>query len=258
MRLAALQHAFQHFVLHGDETIVNRIAQGALIDRQRRLAVYRDGYGLRLVEALEADYPSLRATMGERAFDAACRSYIAATPSAFRNLRWYGGKMAEFLGNTAPWRNQPCLADIAQFEWTLTLAFDAADAPHMRFEDFVALETDTWTTRRLHLHPSVQLIELRANAAEIRAALDSGKPWPAPALGDDAVTWLIWRKNLSTHYRPLSEPEAWALRCAREGSSFAMICDGLVDQISAAQSAPTAASWLRLWVDDELIAALRA
>jgi hypothetical protein len=254
--LSALQHAFQDYVLHGADGIAERIEPGRLADHRRRLAIYYDAYRLRLVEALGADFDALVATMGRQAFEDACRACVEVTPSAFRNVRWYGGHLAAFLRETAPWREQPWLADIALFEWTLTLAFDAADASHVRFEDLAALRADAWGTLGLRLHPSVRMIAVRANAPAIRKAVDTGTPVPEPKLADAAVTWLVWRQDLSPHFRSLSEPEAWALRAAHEGSSFPAICEGLCEWVAPEEAAGVAAGWLRTWVDDQLVAGL--
>jgi hypothetical protein len=256
MSLVAVQHAFQDYVLHGTDGIADRIEPGRLADYQRRLAIYYDAYRLRLVEALGTDFDALVTVMGKEGFQHACRAYVEATPSMFRNVRWYGGNLAAFLRETPPWREQPWLADIAHFEWTLTLAFDAADAPHVRFEDLAALPGDAWCTLGFRLHPSASTIELRANAPAIRKAVDAGTPAPEPKLADEAVTWLIWRKDLSVHFRSLSAPEGCALRSAREGSSFPAICEGLCEWVAPEEAAGTGAGWLRTWVDDQLIAEL--
>jgi hypothetical protein len=256
MSLAQLQQQFQDYILHGAQDIIEHIEPGRLANHQRRLAIYYDGYRSRLVEALSADFEALAAVMGEEAFARACRAYVEATPSAFRNVRWYGGDLAAFLRDTQPWCGQPWLADIARFEWTLTLAFDAADAPHVRFEDLAILPGDAWATLGFRLHPSARTIDLRANAPAIRKAVDAGAPAPEPELADEALTWLVWRKDLSPHFRSLSEAEAWALRSAREGLNFSAICEGLCDWLAPEQAAGTAAGWLRTWVDDQLITAL--
>ena len=256
MSLTALQQAFQDYVLDGAPGIVDRIEPGRRANQRRRLAIYYDAYRLRLVEALGTDFEALLAVMGKDGFEEACRAYVEATPSLFRNVRWYGGNLSTFLRETQPWQEQPWLADIAQFEWTLTLAFDAADAPHVRFEDLAILQSDAWGTLGFRLHPSARMIELRANAPAIRKAVDAGAPVPEAELADTALTWLVWRKDLSSHFRSLSEPEAWALRSAGEGLSFPGICEGLCLWFAPEQAAPAAARLLRTWVDDHLITAL--
>jgi hypothetical protein len=254
MSLDRLQQAFQAYVLYGADPIAERVEPGPLGNPQRRLAIYYDAYRSRLVEALGTDFEALIAAMGEEEFYRAVRAYVEATPSTFRNVRWYGGKLATFLRATRPWSQMPWLADLAEFEWTLTLAFDAGDAPHVRFEHMATLADDAWGRLGFRLHPSVHMIELRANAPAIRKAVDAGAALPAPELAITAVAWLIWRKDLSPHFRSLSEPEAWALRAAREGQSFPEICAGLCEWMAPEEGAATAAGWLRTWVDDQLIA----
>jgi hypothetical protein len=256
MSLTVLQQAFQEYVLGGAHGIVDHIEPGRLANQQRRLAIYYNAYRLRLVEALGTDFEALVTIMSKDGFEDACRAYVEATPSLFRNVRWYGSNLSTFLRTTQPWHEQPWLADIALFEWTLTLAFDAADAPHVRFEDLAVLHADAWSALCFRLHPSARMIELRANAPAIRKAVDARTPAPEPEFADKARTWLVWRKDLSSHFRSLSEAEAWALRSAGEGLSFPGICEGLCLWFAPEQAAHAAAGWLRTWVDDQLIMAL--
>ena len=256
MSLATLQQEFQNYVLQHADGIGDKIEPGPLGDHQHRLEIYHDAYRLRLIEALSTDFEALTATMGAQEFARACRAYVEARPSPFRNVRWYGGGFAAFLRDTPPWRDQPWLGDIALFEWTLTLAFDAADAHCVGFADLAALHADEWTTLGFRLHPAARTVDLRANAPAIRKAVDLGLAAPPPALADLAQTWLVWRKDLSPHFRSLSLPEAWALQRARAGCTFPAICAGLCEWFEPEQAAGAAAGWLRTWVDDGLIAAL--
>ena len=40
--------------------------------------------------------PILKAYIGDEIFDAIARDYIDAHPSVFRNVRWFGGHLADF------------------------------------------------------------------------------------------------------------------------------------------------------------------
>jgi hypothetical protein len=254
--LSHLQQAFQGYVLRGEPQVVERIGGGASVDPQRRLRIYADAYRLRLVEALATDYEALHALLGDEAFNAACHAYVQATPSVFRNVRWYGADLPEFLRVTPPWALQPAALEVALFEWTLTLAFDAADDPVVRFEDLAQLPPAQWPVLRFVLHSSVQLIQLRSNAPALRKAADAGEPLPEPEVDDQPRSWLIWRKELSACFRSLSEPESWALSAVRDGANFTVLCEGLCDWFSPDDAAPQAAALLRQWVDDELISGL--
>jgi hypothetical protein len=254
--LAHLQQTFQGYVLREEAGLVERIAGGENVNPQRRLQIYFDAYRLRLVEALATDYEALRALMGDKAFGAACHAYVEATPSLFRNVRWYGGGLPEFLRVTRPWAEQPILHEVAAFEWTLTLAFDAPDAPVVRFEELARMPQQAWPVLGFVLHPSVHFLELRTNAPSLRKATDAGDPLPEAVVADDTKTWLIWRKALTTYFRSLSESESWALAAVREGANFTALCEGLCRWFSPDEAAPQAATLLRQWVDDELISDL--
>ena len=233
--------------------MIARIGGTEGIDPQRRMRIYFDAYRLRLVEVLAADYEALRSLLGEERFSDACRSYVEATPSLHRNVRWYGAGLAEFLRTTPPWAQQPVAYEVALFEWTLTLAFDAAEHPGVRFEDLARLPLSVWPETRFVLHPSAHLIALRSNAPALRKANDAGETLPGPTLADSARPWLVWRKELTPRFRSLSEPESWALTAVKGNATFAALCDGLCRWCAAEQAPSEAAMLLRRWVDDELI-----
>ena len=123
----------------------------------------------------------------------------------------------------------------------------------MGFEELAALPGDAWSSLGFRLHHCVRMIELRANAPAIRKAVESGTTRPEPELAAHAATWLIWRKDLTAHFRSLSEPEAWALRAVRGGSTFPALCEGLCEWVAPEEAASAAAGWLRTWIDEQLI-----
>jgi hypothetical protein len=254
--LADVQRLFQGYVLSGEPGLVDRIAGGDRVDPQQRVRIYFDAYRLRLVEALATDYEALHALMGDEQFKTACLAYVEATPSPFRNVRWYGAALSEHLRITQPWADQPILHELALFEWTLTLAFDAADVASVRFEDLARLPQQTWPTLGFVPHPSVHWLDLRSNAPALRKATDAGEPLPEVLLAENTKTWLIWRKQLTAYFRSLSEPESRALAAVKDGANFTALCEGLCRWFSPEAAASQAAALLRQWVDDELISDL--
>lgn len=254
--LAALQQAFQSYVLGGDTDIATRIAGAPDVDPHRRLRIYFDAYRLRLVEVLAGDYEALQAVMGAEAFRAACLTYVETTPSIYRNVRWYGAGLPEFLRQTPTWSENVVLHEVASFEWTLTLAFDAPDTTVIRFDDLAAVPPDAWPELSFVLHPSLNLIQLRSNAPAMRKAVDAGEPLPEPNVLDEPRPWLVWRKELTACFRSLSEHEAWAINAAKNRATFTALCEGLCEWFAPEEAAPQAAGLLRQWVDDELISGL--
>jgi hypothetical protein len=256
--LSDTQQAFQQYLLTSDPGIVDRIAGGAQTDPARRLRIYHDAYRLRLIEALGTDYEALRTLLGPEEFKTVMRAYVEATPSTYRNVRWYGSDLARFLRDTPPWSQRPLNHELALFEWTLTLAFDAADAPVVRFEDLAQLRAEHWPSLKIELHPSVHVIALRTNAPSFRKASDAGTPLPAPSIAEAPIPWLVWRKDLGVSFRSLSEPEAWGLNAVREGADFSALCEGICEWLDADQAPAQAAQLLRQWVEDAVISRVKS
>lgn len=252
--LNTMQSAMQQFVLEGDTRVAALIAPGPRDNSRARLAVYYNAYRERLVEALTTDFEALAAALGAEQFRAACLAYVAAVPSQWRNIRWYGGRLADFLAATPPWQDRPELGEIARFEWALTLAFDAADSPVVAFADLAALPLDAWGSLRIRFHPSLQLLSLRSNAPAFRKAVDTGEPLPAPSLQDVPVNWRVWRKDTNPHFRSLSAEEHWAIEAVRRGEDFPGLCEGLTEFVDPQEAPALAAGLLRTWTDDGLVA----
>lgn len=254
--LLALQDRFQGFLMQDDIAIVEDVVGSADIDPRRRLGIYYDAYRSRLVEALRTDYTALPILMGEAAFEQAALAFIVATPSRHRNLRWYGGALPAHLQESAG--NPPWLAELAAFEWTITLAFDAPDHDSLTFEQMAALDPAAWPTVRFVLHPSLHRLSLHSNAPTLRKAVDEGEAVPAPQWQETPVQWLLWRSDYTVMYRSMPAEEAWALDAARDGMDFTGLCEGLCQWVAPEAAAGQMAGMLRAWVDEGLVAGLEA
>lgn len=254
--LSDTQARFQGYVLAGDGGIVGDIGGADDAFRRARLDIYFNAYRLRLAEALATDYEILKAYVGDEIFDAIVRDYISARPSVFRNLRWFGGHLADFLRDEPRYAGQPILADLARFEWTLGLAFDAADTAALRFEDVAAVPPEAWAGLRLTPHPALHVVDLRTNAVAMWNELKNTDRGIAPENLSEPLPWAIWRKQLSPYFRSLEADEAWALDAMRKQLNFGEICAGLCRWLPEEQAALRAATLLRGWVDEGWIASL--
>src|SRR5690606_13210963 len=122
--LATLQASFQRHVLGHEERFSDRIATPPAGSAEERIAIYRDAYRIRLREALASNYARLESLLGEAAFAEIADAYIEAQPSTFRSIRWFGDALPALLEAALP--AKPWLAELAQWEWAIAAAFDAA------------------------------------------------------------------------------------------------------------------------------------
>lgn len=252
-RLRELQEQFQTHLLSGDERIAQRIVDTPCVNASTRLRIYADAYRLRLLEALRVDFPALHTLAGDEEFERIGRAYIDAHPSAHFSIRYFGAQLAAFLRGNERWRSVPVFAEMAAFEWSLGLSFDAADSPLVGVEDMAAIPPQDWGRMRFGLHSSMQRLDLRWNVPVLWKAIDEEQPPQAPVAGEYPQTWLIWRRELRTLFRSLSVDEAWAIDSLHKGEPFAVMCEGMCEWYDENNSATQAALYLRRWVQDGLV-----
>jgi len=255
--LRRLREDFQGYLLTLDARMHPHVHGSTQVSAEERLAIYANGYRLRLLEALGTDYPGLHTVLGDDDFDAMGRAYIAAHPSPYFSLRWFGDQMSEFLRSTAPYSQYPVFAEMAAFEWAKSDAFDAADSTVANISDMAAIPPDAWPSLRFVPHPSLRRLDLRWNVPTVWKEIDAGQEPPELVENDYPVAWLVWRQDLLTYFRSLNVDEAWALDAMQRGETFADLCEGLKEWIDAQNVAVHAVGLLKQWLTDGLISEIR-
>jgi len=251
------QTEFQNYLLRRDGPIVADVVGDARVDAHGRLDIYADAYRLRLLEALESDFVALQAYVGPERFDDIARAYIETHPSEHFSLRYYGQRLARFLADTAPYKNEPLLAELTTFDWALTDSFDAADSPVATVTDMAQIAPNNWPQLVFVPHASVQRLNLEWNAPMLWKAADKEEPLPAPEKAPYPIGWVMWRQELQIYFRSLSVDEAFALDALLRGETFGAICEGLTEWIDAQNVAVHAAGLLKQWLADGLIREIR-
>jgi hypothetical protein len=171
-----------------------------------RLHVYADGYVLRLLECMRADYPVLCKVMGRELFDFFAKAYVWRHPSRSTTLYDLGAGFADFLAQSQPAgvsageaQRFAFPAQLARLERALA---EAARAPGLESQpastvDALSLLSGADVT--VCLAPCTRLLELsfplQAYWQQAAGAADDALPPPAPAA---ETTWLAVGR---LHYR---------------------------------------------------------
>jgi hypothetical protein len=260
--LARLQADFLDFVRgRRADAMAGMVRSTRKADAATLLAVYRDAYALRLLEALEANYGVLKRVLGDGDFDRLGRAYIGENPSRHFSIRWFGHRLADFLAQTSPWRDTPALAELARLEWALGTAFDAADAAALDVAAVAAIPPADWPALRLGFHPSLQVIDFAWTVPEQWNALSAdadGAP-PPPQRRAAPVPFAVWRRDSEperrNYFRSLEADEAAILAAARRGQTFAALCEMLCQFHPEDRAGGRAAALLRGWVEQGWVVA---
>ncbi|HTD04789.1 DNA-binding domain-containing protein [Undibacterium sp.] len=252
----AIQDKFQQYVLGTDAVqpaILADIREQFGLPATERLAIYYNAYRIRIRDALAEAYGNTHGYLGDDMFYQLCLDYIDAHPSQLRNLRWYGAQFPAFLA--ARLAEHPVVAELAAFEWTLSLAFDAADQPVLTLDDLRPLTAEQWQYLGFDCQPSLHFLQMQWNTVAIWQALNAGREPPAAEREALATPWLIWRKDLQSHFRSMAGEEHAALQGLKAGQSFAEVCALAAGRSPA--SAPQIAGWLQTWLTDEMLSRVR-
>jgi hypothetical protein len=174
-----------------------------------RLGIYAHMYYARLIEVMEGEYPTTRQLIGEHAFAAACRRFIAKNPSRTRTLNTLSVKFPDFLVKALPRTARNGLAvDVARIERAMEDVFDAPRAEPMTAAQFAAIGAGDWNRTKLRVNPALVLLTLRYPATATRTALRRGEK---PRLPKPRATHVIVFRRGFQVFRRDQEPEQWKL-----------------------------------------------
>lgn len=249
-KLHQLQEDFQEYILHQAKEITEKITSDKKSLHVEKLAVYSKGYYLRLTEVLAADFLKLKKFMGDKVFSQMAKDYIDDYPSHHFAIRYFGCNLFQFLKNSTEYA--PICAELAAFEWALAAALDAADAPHLCFNDLATIPPEEWGNMRLKTHPSLQKLLFFYNVLDLWNALNKGETIPKTAVyTKKTATCLVWRWNHESYFRLLTTgPEVRMIQAIQEGKTFSKICEDLCEWMDENEVPSFAANTLRSWTDE--------
>ena len=249
--LAEIQSKFFNTVINNSDELLDEVKQQGEMTAEERVAIYVDGYRLRLIEALQDSYSALHTLMGDDDFERLCLVYIDQYPSQHFSIRYFGNQLAKYLHKNEAFDNSDLLQEMAQFEWALRGAFDAKDQAALKLDDLSQLAPEDWPELTFQLHPSLRILNLSWNVQALWKAIEQDADPQAPEQTENSVTWLIWRPELETFFRSMEKEEALGFDLIRQGKTFGQLCEFMsayvVEPENAAQQA---AAFLARWIEE--------
>ena len=212
------------------------------------LRVYRNNYHGQLVACLDESFVQLRRWLGDEQYRVACLDHIEAVVPRDWTLDAYPAGFVDTLERRFPADFE--IADLAWLEVSLGEAFVAADAAPVTPDQLTAID---WDGAILALSPSLRMRPARSNAVAIWTALAAGTPPPAARNVGQTGEIAVWRVGFTSCLRHLTPLEAEALRLARDGASFGLLCERLVDRLGETDGPARAGQFLGQWLRDDLI-----
>lgn len=250
--LTELQHCFQNHLLRGGHVDSLPIVPTKKVSSETRMGIYYDGYRIRLREALGSNYPCLLVYLGEAMFNEIADAYLADWPSTFRSIRWFGDHLPDFL-KTSEKYSHDWLVELADLEWKMAFAFDAADEQALTIEDIAVIPPECWSQMRFTVHPSLQRFNAQWNSVEIWQNLTEETPVTALQKLEQQECWVIWRRDYINRFYVLNHDEQQAFDALLRGDDFATICSDLCTMIDEQEVIMRVASFLKGWIQSGLL-----
>lgn len=252
--LNQLQQNFQNYLMLQDSSIQHHILNTEKVSIEQRLNIYRDAYSLRLLEVLTLDYPVLHTLLGHEAFETLGYEYLAAYPSTFQSVRWFGDALPAFV-EKASIATQPVIAEMAYFEHALSQVFDERDCDVVTLEQMAAIPFEQWPMMHFQLVAAFRRLNVEWNIVPIWNAVNEEQT-PVVEKSADSMHLLIWRREREVQFCTLTSDEAYMVDAMYTGKTFAEICEGLCEWVAEEEVAMHAATLLKRFILDELISAI--
>lgn len=217
------------------------------------MAIYRNAYRGRLADALAVSFERTRRWVGDEMFDLAAAHYILSHPPQSWTLDVYGADFPEMLA--ALFADDPEVDELAWLEWHMQQAFAAPDCATLSPADLASAGLDEAGWEHLRLMPAAGLAT-RAVSHDLAAlwhALAEGAADRSVLAASDPAMLLVWRKDLSPHFRLLEPQEFAALKPLLDGASF-----GEAASLLGESDLPRFGQWFAQWLSEGLFSAVAA
>lgn len=208
---------------------------------QERLAVYADGYDIRLIDATLADYPALAHYMGEDECRAAIAAFVEVTPSTYWDLNRYPVAFADFLKRHSPDKSAHALADL---ECAIAEVFWLPESKPLTPDALAGLSEEAFGNQTFQLRTAAKLLKLDYAANEYLTAFRAEEH--PKELAEKPEHLLVIRLDNEVKREVLEPMEHDLLHTLSSGQPFNEALNQIADQEALAITLPHyIARWLQ-------------
>ena len=196
--------------LRDQQVDLGRSGASALLEPPRgtmegRWRIYRDGYLIRLADAIENDYAAVKRILGDGPFASLCSRYLAAFPPSSHDIGRAGAHLPEYLETDALTPDLPFLPDLARFEWAMAEAVVAPDSPACERATLVELAPEILLDLVIVPRPGSAVIRSEWPLGDLWACRDKEDSEVSVDVIDRPSRLLVFRDGLSVQWRSASE-----------------------------------------------------
>lgn len=257
--LSFLQRHFQNYLQGKPSNIHPFISEETSELQNKRLEIYTETQKPILIKSLRHNFPKLSLLMGEEHFETTCVAYLQQFPSHYFSLRLLGKDLSRFLKQQDYYVNKPYFAEMAEFEWLLTMSKDATNVPCLNISHLQALSGDQLPTLRLTFHPSFAECYFEWNITELWQSLDADENnilEKNPLEKNPSYYWIWRQQNWDCQFHSCTELDSTAAAVFQNGGDFADLCARLSNKMPENAVPVFALNCLHQWFAAGIIAGI--
>jgi hypothetical protein len=187
------------------EKLPEVILPSRTLEPEERLEIYHGMYLLRMVEALEADYPALQHFLGDDGFRELVRGYVQAHPSRSYSLNPLGKHLPEYVRRASGVRRREFCYDLARLELAVTEVFDEVETPALTEQQIAEVPPEAWERARLAPIAAFRLLAFRYPVNEyLQTVRDDNHDHPRPRVRNNWVA--VYRRQYGVYRLDLTRP----------------------------------------------------
>jgi len=230
----------------GDDAELMAIVRVPLdVEARDRIAVYRDGYPGRVLDALREAYPAIANICGEGSFANLTRRYLRDREVHRSSLNDIGRRLPDHCARDPLATGLPFLADLARLEWEVLRAFHSRDEAPVDPAAFAAWDMGDWERAVFEFQPSVRIVRSTWPICDLWEARRTPRGEIDIDLTDRPQAVLVRREADDVDCVVLSTHEAVVLESLSRGATLTATLDALSESdTAAADIGPMFSSWL--------------
>lgn len=191
------------------DDVAQRILPSRTLTPFERVDIYRGMYGMRMLEALVADYPAIVHFLGHHAFEHLVDDYTPLFPSRSYTFNRFGDHFPEFLAKHT--KVPRAYAELARLELAITEVFDEEEVPLLT--EIGGLDLDSTL-------PTIPALRVLAFTHDVDALYDAYHATTSARPKRAKTFVVVYRRDYSVKRRRLDERAYKFLRALSEGKTL--------------------------------------
>ena len=212
-----MKDTFEANLLSLDGETPENLIDGHDCPAGRRYNVYRNNIMSSLIEALEANFPTVRTLIGAENFTNLARDFVRAHPPKSQILAHYGDDFAPFIEAHPNLRQFPYLSEMAKIDHLIRESYHAKDHEPLAIEKLASIPPEEIGSYAIDLAPSLRFHASPYPIFDIWQFAQGNGPAPKTS-GPQSI--LILREGFDPKVYALDPNHIPVLRALQKGESL--------------------------------------